>query len=131
MFEHFAYRHIPPLLLATTITIGGTMPYTHGPEAALLKFGFPPAIARSKAAWPIITVGSARVSTIGIALWGLYLGGHLEAMDILLASMAWIAVIDGLVCAKEGEPGSALFRASFTGIVAGWGLLGMTSARYF
>jgi hypothetical protein len=68
---------------------------------------------------------------IGTALWLLYLGGHLEAMDILLASMGWMALIDGLVCAKDGTKGSATFRASTTGAVALWGLLGMTSGKYF
>ncbi|PSN67347.1 hypothetical protein BS50DRAFT_574055 [Corynespora cassiicola Philippines] len=133
MFEHFSWRHLPPLLLATTITIGGTMPWTHGPTAALLKFGFPQHIADSKAAWPIIKVGSARVSTIGIALWGMYLGGeqYLGAMDILIASMGWMAFADTLVCSQEGAPGSAKFRGIATSCVALWGLLGMTSGKYF
>jgi hypothetical protein len=131
MFDHFVLRHIPPLLLATTITIGGTMPFIQGPEAALLMFGFPQHIAVSKAAWPVIKVGSARVSAMGIAIWGMYLGGHLEAIDILLASIAWLAVIDGLVCSKDGAPGSTMFRASSAIVVALWGLLGMTTGRYF
>ncbi|KAF2873251.1 hypothetical protein BDV95DRAFT_605806 [Massariosphaeria phaeospora] len=106
-------------------------PFTYGPKAALLKFGFPEHIAVSKAAWPIIKVGSARVSTIGIALWGMYIGGHLEAMDILIAAMGWMALIDGLVCYQEGAPGSATFRVSSTCAVALWGLLGMTSGKHF
>jgi hypothetical protein len=61
----------------------------------------------------------------------MYLGGHLEAMDILLASMGWMALIDGVVCAREGTPGSATFRATSTGVVALWGMLGMTTGKYF
>jgi hypothetical protein len=131
MFSHFTLRHLPPLLLATTITIGGAMPYTHGSRAALLKFGFPQDIASSKAAWPVIKVGSARVTTIGLAIWGMYLGAHLEAMDILFAAMGWMALIDGIVCSKEGVKGSTVFRVASTSAVALWGLLGMTSGKYF
>lgn len=127
----FALRHLPPLLLATAISIGGTMPFTHGPEAALFKFGFPQHIAVSKAAWPVIKVGSSRVTTIGLAIWGMYLGGHFEAMDILFTAMGWMALIDGVVCSKEGAPGSTFFRVSTTSAVALWGLLGMTSGKYF
>ncbi|PSN71414.1 hypothetical protein BS50DRAFT_631370 [Corynespora cassiicola Philippines] len=130
MFEHFTPRHIPPLLLATTITLGGMMPFLRGPEAALLEFGFPKSIASARAAWPVIKTGSARASAMGIAIWGMYLGGHLEAVDILIGSMAWIGVVDGVVCAREGAPGSAAFRMGSTGMVALWGLLGMTGGRY-
>lgn len=131
MFEHFALRHIPPLLLASIWTIGGTMSFTHGPEAALLTYGFAPHIASAKAAWPLIKIEGSRVTTIGLAIWSIYLGGHLEAMDSLLACIGWMAVIDGIVCAKDGAPGSARLRATYQSVVALWGLLGMTSGRYF
>jgi hypothetical protein len=131
MFEHFALRHIPPLLLASIWTIGGTMSFTHGPEAAILAFGLSPKIASSQAAWPLIKVEGSRVTTIGAAIWCIYLGGHLEAMDTLLACIGWMAVIDGVVCAKDGAPGKAKMRAVYQGVVALWGLLGMTSGKYF
>lgn len=131
MFDKFTLRHLPPLLLATQITIGGLMPFTHGPEASLLKFGFPQNIAASKAAWPVIKVGSARVTAMGLAMWGMYLGDHFEAIDILLASIGWIGLVDGLVCYKEGASGSTLFRVGLTSLVALWGLLGITTAKYF
>lgn len=130
MFDDFNLRHILPLLLATQITFGGMMPFTHGPEASLLKFGFPREIAVSKAAWPVIKIGSARVTAIGLAIWGMYLGGHYEAIDILIASTGWIAIIDGIVCHKEGATGSTTFRVGLTSAVALWGLLGMTTGKY-
>lgn len=130
MFDRFTLRHLPPLLLATQITIGGMMPFTHGPEASILKFGFPRDIAASKSAWPLIKVGSARVTAMGIAIWGMYLGGHFEAIDILLASFGWIGFIDGVVCHKDGAPGSTSFRAGLTSAVALWGLLGITTGKY-
>ncbi|KAF1833630.1 hypothetical protein BDW02DRAFT_374516 [Decorospora gaudefroyi] len=131
MFQHFTPRHIPPLLLSTAITIGSFTPFTRDPEYALRLFGFADPIAGNRAAWPLVKVMSARVSTIGTALWVMYLGGHVEAMDILFASMGWMALVDGVVCAKDGKPGSTSFRAASTGVVALWGLLGMTSGKYF
>lgn len=131
MLDHFALRHIPTLLLSTIWTFGGLMYYSHGPEEAILTYGLSPRIASSPAAWPLIRVEGSRVTTIGLALWGTYLGGHLEAMDIILACVGWMAVTDGLVCAKDGAPGSARVRATYQSVVALWGLLGMTSGRYF
>jgi hypothetical protein len=128
MFEHFVLRHLPPLFIATTVTFGGTMPF-YNPEKAILTFGFPPHIAATKAAWPVMACGSARVSVMGIALWGMYLGNHLEAMDILFASMGWLVFVDGYVCWKDGAPGSVMFRTICAGLVATWGLLGMTAGR--
>lgn len=130
MFDQFALRHLPPLVLGTILTVGGTMSFTSGPEPALHKFGFREHIASNKAAWPVIKIEGSRITTIGLTIWGLYLGGHLEAMDILFSAMGWMAVIDGVVCSEHARPGSALFRASSTSVVALWGLLGMTSGKY-
>jgi hypothetical protein len=60
MFEHFTLRHLPPLLLSTAITMGSFTPFTRDPEYAIRLFGFPNDIAASRAAWPLIKVGSAR-----------------------------------------------------------------------
>lgn len=60
----------------------------------------------------------------------MYLGGHLEAMGILFAAMGWMVFINGVVCYKEGAPGSTRFRVLSTSAVAVWGLLGMTSGKY-
>ena len=51
-------------------------------------------------------------------------------MDILLASMAWVGVVDGVVCYRDGEKGSVVMRVGLTGVVAGWGVLGCTTGKY-
>lgn len=107
------------------------MSYTHGPEQATLTYGLSYKIASSPAAWPLIRVEGSRVTTIGLAICGIYLGGHLEAMDTLLACIGWMAINDGIVCAKDGSPGSARMRATYQSVVALWGLFGMTSGKYF
>lgn len=63
----------------------------------------------------------------GIALWGLYLGNHFEAMDTVCASMIWLAVVDGYVCWKESGWRTGVARALSAGLVAAWGLAGMTA----
>jgi hypothetical protein len=65
MFSHFHPRHLPPLFLSTAITIGSFTTFFRTPDYALSLFGFPNDIAANKAAWPLIKVMSARVSTIG------------------------------------------------------------------
>jgi hypothetical protein len=130
MFEHFQPRHIPPLLLATIWTVGGAMSLTHGSEAALRTFGFKDHIATSKAAWPVIKLEGSRITTIGMALWGMYLGGHVQAMDVLMACIGWMGVVDGMVLRKDGRAGKEWERLGYQGVVAAWGLLGMTSGKY-
>lgn len=128
MFEEFVPRHIPILLVSTTIIFGGCMPI-YDPEQACRTFGFPQRIAVSKAAWPPMIVGSARTTVIGMALWGLYLGGHFEAMDTVCASMAWMAVVDGYVCWKESGAKTGAMRVLSASLIALWGFFGMTAGR--
>lgn len=128
MFEDFVPRHIPILLISTIIIFGGCMPLWN-PEKACRTFGFPQRIAVSKAAWPPMIVGSARVTMVGFALWGLYLGGHFAAMDTVCASMAWLALVDGYVCWKESGVKVGALRALSGGLIALWGFLGMTAGR--
>jgi hypothetical protein len=49
MFNNFAFRHVPPLFVATALTFGGLMPFFDA-EAAILEFGLPKQIAISKPA---------------------------------------------------------------------------------
>jgi hypothetical protein len=118
MLSYFAYRHIPPLLLASIWTIGGLMSFTHSPDQAILTISLSQDVATSRAAWPLIKIEGSRITTIGLAIWDIYLGGHLEVMDTLLPGIGWMAVIDGVVCAKDGQPGSARSRATYQSVVA-------------
>ncbi|KAL2202705.1 hypothetical protein CC79DRAFT_1337363 [Sarocladium strictum] len=107
------------------------MSLTHGSEAALRTFGFRDHVATSKTAGPVIKLEGSRITTIGAALWGMYLGGHVEAMDVLMACIGWMAVVDGIVLRKDGVEGSVGKRVGYQGVVAAWGLLGMTSGKYW
>jgi hypothetical protein len=128
MFEGFSLRHIPPLFLATTFTVGGFMPLWD-PEGAIRLYGLPPRIATSKTAHPVMILSSARISAIGMSIWMLYLRKNYEAVDVVLITFGWIGVIDGYVCWKEGVPGKAVMRSTSSLLVMLWGLLGMTSGN--
>ncbi|KAF2705362.1 MFS general substrate transporter [Pleomassaria siparia CBS 279.74] len=96
------------------------MSFTNGPEEAIIAYGLDKHIASNKAAWPLIKIEGSRITTIGLAIWGIYLGGHLEAMDTLLSCIGWMAIIDGIVCYKDGSPGSARMRATYQSVIAFW-----------
>lgn len=105
------------------------MPFWAGPEKAIIAFGLPERTSVSKPAHALIITQSARVSALGVALWGMYIGGHFEAMDWLLATMGYVGIVDTWVCYREGMPGKAWFRALSTAPIAIWGLLGMTAGK--
>lgn len=106
------------------------MSFTHGPEQPILTYGLSPNIESSKAAWPLIRIKSSRVTTIGLAMWGICLGEHLEAIDTLLPCIGWMDVIDGIVCTMDGALGLAKTIAAYQGVVAVKGMLQITSATY-
>ncbi|TVY37082.1 hypothetical protein LSUB1_G006443 [Lachnellula subtilissima] len=128
MFEQFSLRHIPALFVAVCVVPGGMMALWD-PEGAIRLFGLPERIAISQPAHPIQALGSARISALGMAIWGLYLTRQYRAVDVVLASMSWIAVVDGLVCYQEGAYRTAVWRAISTGVLGVWGLCGMTAGR--
>ena len=53
------------------------------PQSALQTFGFRDHIATAPAAWPVIKLDGSRITSIGLAIWGCYLGGHLKAVDVV------------------------------------------------
>lgn len=128
MLEHFIPRHVPILFLSTIIIFSSAMPL-YDPEKTCQTFGFPQRITVFKAAQPPMIVGSARVSVMGIALWGLYLGNHLEVMNTVCASMAWLAAVDVYVCWKESDPKTAAARFLSAGLPALWGFMEMTAGK--
>lgn len=128
MFEDFALRHIPPLLVAAALTFGGLMPFFNA-EYAILEFGLPKRVAVSKPAQSIMIVSSARITAIGIALFTFYLQGHLEALDTILLILGYVGLVDGYVCWLEGVPGKATFRTLSGTLIAAWGWYGMTLSR--
>jgi hypothetical protein len=71
---------------------------------------------------------SGRTTAIGLILWTFYLQGELVEFDTVLIILgAYVGLVDGYVCAKEGVPGKAVFRAGSGLVIVTWGLFGLTS----
>jgi Domain of unknown function (DUF4267) len=128
MFEAFTLWHIPPLLVATLITFGGTMPFFNA-EYAILEFGLPKRIAISKPAQSIMMLSSARITAIGLALFTFYFQEKFASMDTMLSILGYVGLVDGYVCWLEGVPSKAIFRFTSGAFIAAWGWFGMTGGE--
>jgi hypothetical protein len=127
MSAAFQLRHIPALFAASTQTFGGLWPLWNAP-AAMVEFGFPARIAESPTAAPVMTVGTARTTAIGLIMFVFYAQGNYQAVDTVLAiTGGWAALVDTWVVWREGNQGHALFRLVGAGVLSAWAFAGMTS----
>ncbi|KAK2800366.1 hypothetical protein FQN49_008931, partial [Arthroderma sp. PD_2] len=126
MFEHFTAWHIPPLFVATVTTFGGLMPFWNA-GYAIEEFGLPKRIAISKEAQAVMITGSGRTSALGLALFTFYSQGKLREVDTIMIILAYLGLVDGYVCWREGVPGRGLFRAASGLLIGAWGWFSMTS----
>lgn len=122
----FAINHIPPLLVASALTFGGLIPYINA-EYAILEFGLPPRVATSRPAQSVITVSSARITAIGLAMFAFSLQGHFEAVVTILVTLGYVGLVDGYVCWKEEVPRKEVLRALSGLAIATWGWFGITA----
>ena len=102
------------------------MPFFNA-EHAIREFGLPDRIAKSAPAQSVMIVSSARISAIGLALFTFYFQAQFAAVDVLLATLGYVGLVDGYVCWKEGVKGKAVFRTLSGLLISLWGLTGMTS----
>lgn len=56
-----------------------------------------------------------------------YAKGNYEAVDTIVSIFGFFGLVDVYVCLKEGVRDKALFRGLSSGLVAAWGLAGMTA----
>ena len=122
----FHLLHVPPLLVATALTVGGMMPFWN-PDGAIREFGLPERIAVSPPAHACFIISGARISALGMALWVFYLQDKLAAVDTVLALLFYVGAVDGYVCWREGESGKAVFRFLSGVVIGGWGALSLTA----
>ena len=123
-----ALRHGPHLLVATALTFGGLMPFFNA-EHAILEFGLPRRIATSQPAQAVMIVSSARITAIGLAIYAFHYQQMYSSVDILLACLGYVGLIDGYVCWKEGMPGRAVFRLTSGLLICAWGFFGVTAGQ--
>lgn len=128
MFENFSLFQVPSLFVATATTFGGLIPFFNA-ESAILEFGLPQRIASSKPAQAVMIVSSGRITAIGLSLFAFYFQGKLVEVDTVLTILgAYVGLVDGYVCLREGVPNKAIFRTASGLAIAAWGWFGMTSA---
>ncbi|KAI0532846.1 hypothetical protein GGR58DRAFT_488758 [Xylaria digitata] len=67
MFAHFHPRHIPGLIAASSMAFGGLWPIFDA-RGAMKEFGFPDRVANTPASVPVMIVGSARTTVLGVLM---------------------------------------------------------------
>ncbi|KAK3368531.1 hypothetical protein B0H63DRAFT_488640 [Podospora didyma] len=127
-FEHFSPRHIPAIILASTTTLGGFWPMLNA-HSAILAFGFPPRIAETPAAHPVMIAGQSRSTILGVLIFTLYFRRRYAEIDTLMAIMGfWGGLVDTYLVWKHGKPEKALFRLATLWSFAALGYFGLTAS---
>ena len=108
------------------MTFGGLWPLFNAP-GAMLEFGFPTQVADAPAAAPVMVIGQARTTIIGLLVFILYSRNQLDMIDTLMAvTGAYAGLVDSYVVWKQGNPRMASFRLVSSGLIATWGFAGWT-----
>lgn len=109
------------------MTFGGIWPLFNTRDA-MLEFGFPAHVAEAPAAAPVMAIGQARTTVIGLLAFIFYSRDQLDAVDTLMAvTGAYAGLVDGYVVWRQGKPSTALFRLVSSGLIAAWGWAGLTA----
>lgn len=114
--------------VASTMTFGGMWPLFNA-RGAMLEFGFPAKIADTPAAAPVMAIGQARTTCIGLLVFLFYSRGQLDQIDLVMAvTGAYAGLVDSYVVWKAGNPGKAASRLISSWMVAAWGFAGLTAS---
>lgn len=109
------------------MTFGGMWPIFDA-RGAILEFGFPARIADTPAAAPVMVIGSARTTCIGLLVFLFYSRNQLDLVDQVMAVIgAYAGLVDSYVVWKEGRPRKAVFRLVSSWLLAAWGFAGLTA----
>ncbi|KAL0932680.1 uncharacterized protein CTRU02_211643 [Colletotrichum truncatum] len=124
--QRFRLAHLFPIFVAVAHTLGSLVS-VFDPEGAIHSFGLPERFAQSPIAHACFLLSGARLSTLGMAQLLFYLRGDFFAVDIIMALLVCVGLVDGFVCWQEGVPSAAIFRATSGLVIGAWGALGLTS----
>ncbi|CAG8955005.1 hypothetical protein HYFRA_00008694 [Hymenoscyphus fraxineus] len=128
MLPPFSWHHIPALLSATTMFIGGLFHGLLRPEAALLTWGMKPQTARSRDAQIVYYGHTMRTSTLGLLIFVFYFQGDLAAVDTTMVVMGgYSGIADVLTIWWYGNRDVVVVRLLSVLAIAGWGLCGLTA----
>lgn len=99
-------------------------------KASLKEFGFPARIASAPVAAPVMVIGQARGTIIGMLVFLFYSRNQMDLVDTLLAvTGAYAGLVDSYVVWKQGNPRYAIFRLISSGLISAWGFAGLTVGR--
>lgn len=108
------------------MAFGGIWPIFN-PRGAMLEFGFPARIADTPAAAPVMVIGQARTTCIGLLVFLFYSRNQLDLIDQVMAvTGAYAGLVDSYVVWKQGETRHAVFRLVSSWLLAAWGFAGLT-----
>lgn len=94
------------------------------------EFGFAARIANAPAAGPVMIIGQARGTIIGLLVFLFYSRNQLELVDTVMAVTGLYAgLVDSYVVWKEGNGRYAAFRLISSGLISAWGFAGLTVGR--
>lgn len=110
------------------MTFGGMWPIFNA-KGSLLEFGFPARIADTPEAAPVMVIGCARTTCIGLLVFLFYSRNQLDLVDQVMAvTGAYAGLVDSYVVWKEGRPRKAIFRLVSSWLIAAWGFAGLTAS---
>lgn len=110
------------------MTFGGMWPIFNA-RRAMIEFGFPARITDSPTAAPVMVIGSARTTCIGLLVFLFYSRDQLDLVDQVMAVIgAYAGLVDSYVVWKEGRPRKAIFRFVSSWLLSAWGFAGMTTS---
>ncbi|KAI4592936.1 hypothetical protein KJ359_010188 [Pestalotiopsis sp. 9143b] len=127
MFNQVQFRHVPALVVATTMTFGGLWSFFDA-RAAMLEFGLPDRIASTPGAASVMLINNARTTAFGLCMFTFYYRGQMEVCDTILAILgAYAGLVDSYVVWKEGNSRKAAFRFVSSGLLSAAGFAGLTA----
>ncbi|KAH7066658.1 hypothetical protein BKA63DRAFT_424808 [Paraphoma chrysanthemicola] len=122
-------RHLPPLLLGTATTVACFPCYFNVPWA-IGHYGLPDRIASSSTAHSPWMLYTNRAHVVGMLILTFLAKRNYAAVDTVMAFIGFMGAMDVYVCLKEDVPRTATWRGIASGLMAAWGLLGMTQVSH-
>ncbi|KAI0518431.1 hypothetical protein F5B22DRAFT_62114 [Xylaria bambusicola] len=129
MFDNFSMRHVPALLAATPMFLGGLFHGLMKPKEALLTYGMSERTANSREGQIVYYGHTMRTSTLGLLVLVFYLRGDLAAVDTTMTIMgSYCGLADVFLLWRYGDRSKAPVRLLNVSLIAAWGFAGMTAS---
>lgn len=99
------------------------------PRAAMLEFGLPRKIAENPAAAPVMVLGQARNTVLGLlTFWFYYQQKYTEIDQLMVILAGYVGIVDCVQLRKVGQPKRGLFRLVLSWVFVASGIVGLTAS---